>query len=261
MSRKVVRFKPIFIQKGRGPHLNDFVLTIDENGDVFYSNISVNNNGIIISNDNCLKKFSISVRWNVEGYGYLYLPADNEGELYEFPLNGEHVFNLNYELAKTRVYRNQKRFEKTKSMGFSPSNEILKLSEIANDFLQKARLFEHDDLKCAENSQKSLVYSLLVSELIEIEYANYLIEKNSVRKNFLFGCDTRAYFKMDESLFFERFTELFNLATITHYLKGDIVDFEPEEGKKQFKERDILLDKLLEKNITVVGRPLFWTHG
>ncbi|NIT57036.1 MAG: hypothetical protein GWN00_12625, partial [Aliifodinibius sp.] len=44
------------------------------------------------------------------------------------------------------------------------------------------------------------------------------------------------------------------------YLKGDFVDFEAQEKKKQFAERDELLGKLLGKNITVEGRPLFWIH-
>ncbi|TFG94150.1 MAG: hypothetical protein E4H13_15280 [Calditrichales bacterium] len=47
---------------------------------------------------------------------------------------------------------------------------------------------------------------------------------------------------------------------MTHYLKGDFVDFEPMEGKKQFNERDEVLNRLRDKGITVAGRPLYWTH-
>jgi endo-1,4-beta-xylanase len=65
---------------------------------------------------------------------------------------------------------------------------------------------------------------------------------------------------MNSDLFLDRFTEVFNYATITHYWKADFIDFEPEEGKKQFEVRSKVLKALREKNIKVAGRPLFWTH-
>src|SRR5690606_1589546 len=58
----------------------------------------------------------------------------------------------------------------------------------------------------------------------------------------------------------ERFSEVFNYATITHYLKADFIDFEVEEGKKQFEVRQKILNELRSRNIRVAGRPLFWTH-
>ena len=65
---------------------------------------------------------------------------------------------------------------------------------------------------------------------------------------------------MDPNRFLERFTEIFNYGTITHYLIGDVIDFEKLEGVKRFEERDRLLDELLRRDIKVEGRPLFWTH-
>ena len=111
MAGKLI-FKPYFTQKGRGPHLFDFVMSIDENGDAFHSDIRVTDRGIEISDTEGRKKFSISVRWNVEGYGYLFMPADNRGEYYSLPASGENVLNLNYELAETRIVRNRERIKK-----------------------------------------------------------------------------------------------------------------------------------------------------
>jgi hypothetical protein len=66
---------------------------------------------------------------------------------------------------------------------------------------------------------------------------------------------------MNKDLFMERFCHLFNFGTITHYLKGDFVDFEPQEDRKQFEERDRLLTELHGRSVKVEGRPLFWTHN
>lgn len=261
MSKSKIIFKPVFTQKGQGPHLHKFVLTQDENGDVFYSDVQIDKEGIVITDLIGKKKFYLSVRWNVEGFGYLFMPADNEGEFYELPANGSATYNLIFELAKTRLHRNSKRLKSFDGSGFVPSLEFLKMKELSEQFLNDAKKFYGDEIKCAEHSQKSLRYSLEAGEMLEIEKAQFDIIKNGSRPDFLFGCDTRGYFKMEKNLFFERFTELFNFATITHYLKGDIIDFEPEEGKKQFKERDEMLDMLLERNITVLGRPLFWSHS
>jgi hypothetical protein len=101
---------------------------------------------------------------------------------------------------------------------------------------------------------------LLAAEFLEVEKARFDVEKHGQRSPFLIGCDSRSYFQMDKKLFLERFSELFNYATITHYLIGDIVNFEPEEGNRHYAEREVVLHELRQRNITVAGRPLFWTH-
>ncbi|HEX3074895.1 MAG TPA: hypothetical protein VHP30_14880, partial [Ignavibacteriales bacterium] len=82
MAAKEIIFKPYFVQKGRGPHISEIILTFDSNEDTFKSDIKLDKDGIRIS-DTQGKKFGISVKWNVEGYGYIYMPADNEGNYYE----------------------------------------------------------------------------------------------------------------------------------------------------------------------------------
>ncbi len=254
-------FTPIIVQKGRGPHLSDFAMTLDEKEDVFHSDIRVSKKGVEVGDLEGKEKFSISVRWNVEGYGYLYMPADNEGKLYNLPKSGELNLNLNYEMAKTRVIRNKKRVDYFLNQNWKPNTEINHLLTLSEELLNDARENEIDEEKCSNFSQKSLKYSILASELIEIDKARSEINVNNVRKDFLFGCDTRGYFQMEsKNLFLERFSRLFNYGTITHYLKGDFVNFEPVEGKKRYKERDELLSVLRKENIRIEGRPLFWTH-
>jgi hypothetical protein len=56
------------------------------------------------------EKFGINVRWNVEGFGYIFITADNAGEFYSLPPAGKStLLNLNYELARSRVARNKNR--------------------------------------------------------------------------------------------------------------------------------------------------------
>jgi len=51
--------------------------------------------------------FLVNVRWAMPEFGYLWLQADNGGQLYRIPRSGSaQVWNLNYELARTRVLWN-----------------------------------------------------------------------------------------------------------------------------------------------------------
>lgn len=255
-------FQPFYTQKGKGPHLSDFVMTIDEKGDAFHSNIKVTGSGIEISDTEGKEKFAISARWNVEGYGYLFMPADNGGEFYSIPGSGSITLNLNYELARTRIIRNRKRLGYFMGQGWKPGTEINYLVQLSEELYNQAERTKNNRDKCAEWSQSSLKYSITASEMIELEKAGFDILNNPARNDFLFGCDSRGYFQMEsKELFLDRFSEIFNYATITHYLKGDFIDFEPVEGKKNFKERDELLKALKKRNIKIEGRPLFWSHA
>ncbi|MFO7446268.1 MAG: endo-1,4-beta-xylanase [Ignavibacteriaceae bacterium] len=258
MPGKLV-FKPYFVQKGNGPHIDPLVYAADENENVFHSNIVLSREGIEISNSEGRQKFAIHVRWNIEGFGYVYSIADNGGELYELPLNGEKVLNLNYELAVSRIRLNERRINKFRNDGWSINTEISSLHDLSKQLLNDAENSISKD-RLSYNAQKALMYAHWTSDYLELSKARFDLKKNGARKNFYFGCDARAYFQMDSNLFLDKFSKLFNYATITHYLKGDFIDFEAEEGKKQFEVRQKVLNALRSKNITVAGRPLFWSH-
>ncbi|RPH95056.1 MAG: hypothetical protein EHM72_15205 [Calditrichaeota bacterium] len=262
MSRNgMIIFKPFFVQQGRGPHLSDLVYTVDEHNDTFLSGIGLTEEGVAISDTKGQKRFSVYVRWNVEGYGFLFMPADNNGEGYELPHNGINRYHLNYELAKTRVKLSGDRLQLFESEGWRPSRTVKSYMDLSRTYLEDAENVKSDPQACAYYSQQALMFGLLAGELIAFEKAQSDIRKSTPRSQFYFGCDTRAFFQMDQKLFFEKFTSLFNYATITHYLIGDAIDFEPQEGHKRFIERSHLCDELMRRNITVEGRPLFWTHS
>ena len=261
-ARGELKFFPYYVQSGKGPHLLDWAYASDVNWDAFHSNITVDRDGVKISDTEGIDLFAIEVRWNVEGFGYIYITADNGGSFYRLPPAGKIIrLNLNFELAKSRVMRNKRRTLQLSRDGWKPSKEVESLLDLSAGYYQEAKQVERDSLKCAYLSQKSLLYAMTVSELMELEKAEFEIARRGFRKQFYIGCDARGYFQMDPDLFLERFTELFNYATITHYLiSTSYQDFEPQEGKKQFNLRTVLFQELRRRNITVEGRPLFWFY-
>ncbi|RJP61350.1 MAG: hypothetical protein C4543_03570, partial [Ignavibacteriales bacterium] len=178
-------FKPVFVQKGMGPHLYDLVWATDKDWDTFYSNIKLGSDGIKISDSKGKQKFGINARWNVEGFGYTNITADNGGEFYELPPEGKsQEFILQYEFAKSRVARNESRVQLHSKNGWKPSTESAGLHAFSQTLFEDATKSKSDKEKCAELSQKSLMYALWASEKIELDKANYEIARMGKRNDF-----------------------------------------------------------------------------
>lgn len=264
-------FKPYFVQSGVGPNLGsvesfenigpaewDFpcwAFASDTEWDAFYTNIFVSSDGVKISDAAGKEKFGINVRWNVEGFGYIYITADNAGEFYELPPIGKsRTFNLNFELAKSRAARNRERIKQFSEEGWKPSRDLEPFINLSEEYLEDSLKHLQENERCAELAQKSLCYSMWAGEKLELEKAQFDIQKNGRRENFFIGCDTKGFSRMDKNLFMELFSELFNYATITHYLQR----FQKEEGIYTYGDRDEQFSLLKAKGITVEGRPVFW---
>jgi hypothetical protein len=128
-------FVPHFIQKGSGPHLYELAWATDKDWDSFYSNIGITEKGVLISDTKGVDKFGINVRWNVEGFGWTNITADNGGELYSLPSSGKSQnLNLNYELCKSRVVRNRSRLNELKKGGWLPSAEAMMFVNLSEQF-------------------------------------------------------------------------------------------------------------------------------
>lgn len=256
-------FRPSFLEISSGQNLLAGAYASDVNSDAFHSNIQISPvEGVILTDTGGRKNFGINVRWNVEGFGFIYMTADNGGEFYQLPPAGKtRILNLNYELARSRVFRNRRRVASFLSGGWKPSRESQAFSDLSEGFLADAKKAQGTEAKCGQLSQKALHYALWAGEKIELEHAQYDIAKAGYRRDFFTGCDARGYFQMDPEIFLSRFAEVFNYATITHYLSYvGLQDFEPEEDKKQFNLRTILLRELRDRKITVEGRPLVWFY-
>jgi endo-1,4-beta-xylanase len=256
-------FRPQYCQRGRGPHLLEWAYASDTRGDAFHSNISSTREGVRISDTEGREKFTVEARWNLEPFGYLFLTADNAGEFYTLPPAGKTMeLNLNYELARSRVARNLRRMKSHTQKGWKPSREVVALMDIAGGYLAESSKVRGNEEKKGLLAQSALLHAVRVSEMLELEKAWSDIELIGHRPDFLVGCDSRGFYEMDKDLFLDRFTELFNYATMMCVWQGqgNMEDFEPQEGRFQFGQRDYLLKELRSRNIAVEGRPLFWFH-
>jgi GH35 family endo-1,4-beta-xylanase len=266
-----ILFKPYIVQNGKGPHLGriksfknigpedwDFpswAFASDTEWDAFYSNIFVDDNGVSISDAAGKDKFGINVRWNVEGFGYIYMTADNGGEYYSLPQGGKELkYNLNYELAKSRIVANNNRVKKFANSGYTPNSEVKAFLDLSDEFLDNASRANIDEFKKAQNAQKGLYYAMHAGEMLELDKAWFDIARTKYREDFFLGCDTEDWKEMDHNLFMDLFSETFNYATITYYLNG----FQPTEGQYNWNRTDEKFKELRKRGIKVEGRPLFW---
>ncbi len=257
-------FRPHYVQRGVGPHIN-WAYASDENGDAFRSDIEATaERGVVISDAAGHARFSINTRWNVEDFGFIFLTADNGGELYELPPEGaSSELNLNFELARSRVLRNRRRLARHTTNGRQPSREVSGYLALSDELYEEAAQIHGDEWRRAQLSQQALRYALWASEMMEVEKARDDIAARGRRDDFFMGCDARSFYQMDPDAFMEGFTELFDYATITYYLTIGhlgVPDFEPTEGDKRFDTRDVLYRRLKQNGVTVQGRPLYYAY-
>lgn len=232
----------------------------DVNGDPFPAPVDVTREGIVVP-DSVDRPFAVNTKWYVEGFGYVWLAADNRGELYtaESLRNGT-TGNLNVAFAESRVHRNAKVMDRYRQSGANFSAEVRSLHALSQELLEDA-LKAGSGEQAADLADKSLYYALWVGEKIEVENAKQAIARRQRRDDFFFGCETR-HFTWAKSMGVEDlFPRVFNYATITHYVFDTWYEvFEPREGQYRWGSRDDIVDWLKQYDITIEGRPLFWFH-
>jgi hypothetical protein len=256
-------FVPHYVQKGRGPHLYELAWATDKEWEPFLSNIKMDSKGVSISDSKNIDKFGINVRWNVEGFGWTNITADNGGEFYSLPSSGKsQSLNLNYELCKSRVVRNRHRLSDLKKSGWIPSTEVMMYVNLSEQFYEDARQKINDDFNSANFAQSGLMYALWASEKMEVEKAKFDIVLRGKRDDFFFGCDARSFYQMYQDTFLDLFSEVFNYANITFVAKGDGImsDYQTAPGVIQPETRELLIKKLNERGIKSQERLLFWFH-
>ena len=240
----------------------DFVYLTDSKEDPFKSSIEITQDGIRLPNDLNDKKFGINTRWFVEDFGYVYLTADNGGEHFTVKeINSKNDLNLNYEFAKSRVVRNRNVKNRYEKSGTIFSREINHLVNLSEELFEDSSKKQNDGERCADYSDRALKYALIVSEKIEIEHAKSEIIRQNRKDSVHFGCESRQIVWAQSEGFSKRFPELFNTATITHYVWDSWYQlFEPTEGNYNWGLKDDIVNYLMKNNITIEGRPLFWFH-
>ncbi len=262
-ARGSVVFRPHYVQRGVGPNLLDWAYASDAKWDAFRSDITASHDGVVITDARGEERFGVNVRWNVEGFGYLFLTADNGGEFYTLPPEGETTtFNLNAELARSRVVRNRERLGGHGTNGWRPSREVRAHLDLSEGYYEDA-LKAGDEAARGARAQQALYYALVGGEMLELEKARDEIRRRGTRDHFFAGCDARSFYQMDPDVFLDRFTELFDYATITYYQRighDGVPDFEPVRGDKRFDTRDALFRRLKQRGVTVEGRPILYPY-
>lgn len=248
---------PEFVQAGPGPHLSGLVYLCDADGDAFASGVKLRREGVVVPDAPRPARFSVHARWNVEGYGYVFLAADNEGEGY--PRGDARRLSLNRELARSRVAANRLRMTALSGDGWTPPREATEPADRAATLLVEAE--RATGTRRATLFQESLRDALVSGDALELARVRHDAARRGPRDDFHFGCDGRGIFQMDRELFLDRFSAAFDYATVTHYLAGDVHNFEREEGALRFAERDQAVDALRARGCIVEGRPLFWSHA
>ncbi len=104
--------------------------------------------------------FLIHVRWAMPEFGYLWLQADNGGQLYRIPRSGTaQVWNLNYELARTRVLWNSQLEQGSAAAGGSAIYPDLR------ERLTRAKSLLHDAMFANHNRRSHLADAALSAAL------------------------------------------------------------------------------------------------
>ena len=234
----------------------------DEFEDPFKSAIEVRKEGIVVPESMGSRRFSVNTRWYVEGFGYVWLSADNGGEYYSLEdVRSEEPLNLNIEFAHSRVDRNHRVLARYRKEGTQFSPEVVSLVAVSEEFLRDASRRIREGERATALADKALGYALWAGEKMELEKAGSDIERMKTARSVYFGCETRQYVWAKSEEFTKRFVELFNFATITHYVWDTWYElFEPREGVYNWGIKDDIVQWLSRYDVTLEGRPLFWFH-
>jgi GH35 family endo-1,4-beta-xylanase len=203
------------------------------------------------------EKFSLSVTWYVEGFGHLWLEADNGGRLYR-PEQVQRL-QLNHELAKSRVRRNQRVLRRYRQGGLIVPDEVVRKQEEASRLFDRAQSAPSSEER-ARLSDRSLIAALQAGEALELAWARHQQARPGWKRPQL-GADSRHYWvgpwqEIDKHIF-----KLIDIATITHYdADAWAPHFQPSEGQLRWGLLDDIYAWLAGRQVEVVARPIFWPH-
>ncbi len=235
----------------------DWAYLSSATGDAFQSPTEVGQAGVVVP-EGIDQPFAVNARWFVEGFGHVWLEADNGGEMFrpgDYDALGR--LNLNYEFARTKVAQNLERMRRYAGADFD--TETVSLHDLAQQLLDDASSATGERQGALAN--QALLYGLWAGEKIELDKAQSDLARSPRTDTFYFGCETRQYIWAKSVDMVDRFVELFNYATITHYNYDTWYPvFEPYEGEHRWGIKDEILGWLKEHDITPEGRPLFWFH-
>ncbi len=199
--------------------------------------------------------FAICMPLSVEGFGHVYLYADNAGTGYEPSQVAGRRLDFCLEAAESRAAAVSDAEARFRRAGTRPSADYGDRMAAARTLLDDAHAKQPDEAGCAKAALASLAQSLHAGEMLVVEHARSRIAASKPRPEFLFGCHGFGYPKLGER-YAEAFGELLNFATLPFYRART----EAEEGARDFSQAERILEWTTRDNIAVKGHPLMWFH-
>jgi len=198
--------------------------------------------------------FRISLPIEVPGFGEVFCYADNKGNGYtKEKIEKPGMLFLNYEFAVDRLATVYRIMEDCRKSAVSLSSAIMNRVTAAEKFLTKCDEVRSDDKAASKWAMESLRESLWAGEMIVLERARQMIERQGARPGFMFGCNGFQYADYGKP-YADYYESLFNYTTLPFY-HGDT---EPIKGQPDYSKVDKLLKWLQNTQIVYKGHPLIF---
>jgi len=198
---------------------------------------------------------AVSLPLMVEGFGYVWIYADNAGLGYRPGEVAGKTLSFPVEAATSRIAAVAAAEEGSRGAGTRFSSDYLDRMAKARNLLDDAHQSHRDDQMRARLAMASLAEAMHAGEMLVVEHARSRIAASPRRKGFLFGCNGFGYRDLGEP-YAELFGALLNYATLPFYRART----EPEEGKRDFSHAEKILEWTTRDGLAVKGHPLVWFH-
>ncbi len=199
--------------------------------------------------------FAVALPMAVEGFGHVWIYADNEGAGYQPQEAAGRTLDFVLEAAASRAAAVAAAESRFAAMGTKPSSHYRERLARAQNLLADARAKGVGTPARAKLATASLAESLHAGEMLVVEHARSRIAGSPKRTGFLFGCNGFRYPDLGEP-YAELFNDLLNFATLPFYRART----EREEGRRDFSRIEKILEWTTRDGIEVKGHPLVWFH-
>jgi len=197
--------------------------------------------------------FAVIMQLRVDGFGRVYVVADNGGHGYA---GDEGELSLNYEFAASRLATVQAAFDEGEQEDCDFPAELGERLQRAADALDRAMPLLNEPSRCILDCDESLRESLWAGEQVVFERARHEIANRGKRDDFLFGCNCFGYPRHGDE-YARLFAELLNFATLPFYSQS-LRD--PQQRSRFYEGIDTMLQWTQRSAITAKGHPLVWFH-
>jgi GH35 family endo-1,4-beta-xylanase len=183
----------------------------------------------------------------------VWLTADRGGDHYGSEDVGP--FSLAAELIRSKLARLTSQIRRYRRVGLRPQSGLEDLVRGAvGDGERALAASERAEPRGARAALLTLVDAC---DALELAYAR----SRPTNHGQAIGCDVTMVKGARPDHVWRDLTRLFGYVTVTFYTRSDKTGhFEPNEGRYEFRSRDVLVQRAAAAGLEVEGRPLVWLH-